>query len=223
METKKTAAKRAGATKRPAVAVSGVRAKPRIKYTEALADEICERLMNGETLTEICETDGMPKQSAVFRWLSTVPLFAEKYARARQVQADVFADEITALSNRPRLTEKIEKIEKGRICSECDRDVKWICGWKHSDDKTELCAGARAQVGFETKVTTTDLYERTRLQIDARKWFASKVAPKKYGERVEVEVADDRLDEVLNLIKNGPAKDNPETGAEAPAVREESA
>lgn len=28
---------------------------------------------------------------------------------------------------------------------------------------------------------------RDRLRIDARKWFAAKVAPKKYGEKVEVE------------------------------------
>jgi hypothetical protein len=28
---------------------------------------------------------------------------------------------------------------------------------------------------------------RQRLRIDARKWFASKVAPKKYGDKLEVE------------------------------------
>ena len=27
--------------------------------------------------------------------------------------------------------------------------------------------------------------QRSRLRVDARKWFASKVAPKKYGEKVE--------------------------------------
>jgi hypothetical protein len=31
----------------------------------------------------------------------------------------------------------------------------------------------------------TDHIQRSRLRIDARKWLASKMAPKKYGDRVE--------------------------------------
>ncbi|MDE2458601.1 MAG: hypothetical protein KGL20_05130 [Rhodospirillales bacterium] len=37
------------------------------------------------------------------------------------------------------------------------------------------------------EVKTADMVERTRLQIDARKWFASKLAPKKYGDRTAIE------------------------------------
>jgi hypothetical protein len=47
------------------------------------------------------------------------------------------------------------------------------------------------QEGTKTKETITgieitrgDMIEHRRLQVDARKWFASKVAPKKYGERL---------------------------------------
>ena len=38
------------------------------------------------------------------------------------------------------------------------------------------------------ETVTADMVERTRLQIDARKWFASKLAPKKYGDRQHVDV-----------------------------------
>jgi hypothetical protein len=31
-----------------------------------------------------------------------------------------------------------------------------------------------------------DMVERSRLQIDSRKWLLSKLAPKKYGERLDV-------------------------------------
>lgn len=33
------------------------------------------------------------------------------------------------------------------------------------------------------EITTGDMIEHRRLQVDARKWFASKLAPKKYGDK----------------------------------------
>lgn len=38
------------------------------------------------------------------------------------------------------------------------------------------------------RVIECDMIEHRRLQVDARKWFASKVAPKKYGDRVATEL-----------------------------------
>jgi hypothetical protein len=40
----------------------------------------------------------------------------------------------------------------------------------------------------EVEVVNTDHINRSRLRIDARKWFAGKVAPKKYGERSTTEI-----------------------------------
>ena len=39
------------------------------------------------------------------------------------------------------------------------------------------------------EITIGDAVDRTRLQIDARKWYASKLAPKKYGDKVQQEVS----------------------------------
>jgi AcrR family transcriptional regulator len=41
----------------------------------------------------------------------------------------------------------------------------------------------KANGDIETK--TVDMVERARLQIDARKWLAGKMAPKKYGDKIE--------------------------------------
>jgi hypothetical protein len=38
-----------------------------------------------------------------------------------------------------------------------------------------------------TFIETGDMVERTRLQIDTRKWLLSKLAPKKYGDRLELD------------------------------------
>lgn len=56
-------------------------------------------LMEGKTLTNICRLDTMPKYSTVCQWLATEPEFAEKYTRAREVQADYFADETVDIAD----------------------------------------------------------------------------------------------------------------------------
>lgn len=40
-----------------------------------------------------------------------------------------------------------------------------------------------------TEVKTADMIEHRRLQIDARKWMLGKMAPKKYGDKLDVEAS----------------------------------
>lgn len=68
-------------------------------YTEELGDEICERLADGESLRRICLSDHMPSKSAVFRWLAANEEFRNRYARAREAQADTMADEILDIAD----------------------------------------------------------------------------------------------------------------------------
>lgn len=37
------------------------------------------------------------------------------------------------------------------------------------------------------ETTTGDMVERSRLQLETRKWLAAKILPKKYGERLELD------------------------------------
>ena len=39
------------------------------RYSEALAIEICEQLMAGESLEAICKRDDMPNRITVVRWM----------------------------------------------------------------------------------------------------------------------------------------------------------
>ena len=73
-----------------------VRKKPgrKTKYTEKLADDICERLSCGESLRAICRDTTMPDHTTVIRWLAKNDDFATKYARAREIQAHVWVDEM---------------------------------------------------------------------------------------------------------------------------------
>lgn len=71
------------------------------KYTNRLADEICERLSDGESLRSICESESMPARSTVFRWLAGNKAFQDQYARARDAQADALFDEILSIADTP--------------------------------------------------------------------------------------------------------------------------
>jgi hypothetical protein len=121
--------------------------------TPALADLICERLANGESLRAICTEAGMPDKATVFRWLAAHDDFRDQYARARETQADSLFDDILTIADTPVIGEKRKT---------------------HPDGSVEVMTG--------------DMIDHRRLQVDARKWMAGKLAPKKYGEKITQEV-----------------------------------
>lgn len=73
-------------------------------YTPEVGAEICVRLAEGETLTDICRDDHMPPRGTVTRWLVTDlhPDFSLAYARARHIQLEGFRDEILDIADDTR-------------------------------------------------------------------------------------------------------------------------
>lgn len=121
-------------------------------YTEEMADKICERIADGESLKAICEDEGMPHKSTVFKWLSENDAFSDKYARAREAQADALFDDILSIAD--------------------DGSNDWML----------------KNFGEETRwVENGEAIRRSQLRIDARKWMAGKLRPKKYSEKLQVE------------------------------------
>lgn len=57
-------------------------------YTVQLADEICDRLIEGESMYQICQSDHMPFYTTIWRWQEAHPDFAKKCARARVLQGE---------------------------------------------------------------------------------------------------------------------------------------
>jgi len=125
-------------------------------YNEEVTDIICQRLANGESLKAICDDDDMPSQTSVFKWLGRYETFAEKYARAREAQADALFDEILSIADDGRNDWMVRK----------DREDENI-GWRENGEAMR----------------------RSQLRIDARKWMASKLKPKKYGDKMDVALA----------------------------------
>ena len=82
-------------------------------YTQETADIICERLADGESLRTICDDEDMPARSTVFRWLSLHKEFSDQYARAKEVQAEVLADELISIADDGRNDWMERKTDEG--------------------------------------------------------------------------------------------------------------
>jgi hypothetical protein len=109
----------------------------RTSYSDAIADEICRRLSEGESLRSICRDDHMPDRQTVLNWQNNRPEFSAKCARARDAQADWLQDDM----------------------ADIERDV--------------LTGALDPQAA--------------RVVLSSKQWRASKLAPKKYGDRQHLE------------------------------------
>ena len=108
-------------------------------YTQQLADEICERIAAGESLRKICIDKHMPSAVTAHAWLNRADsAFLKQYVRARDCQADLYAEQIITIAD---------------------------------------------------GVADNEQTQRDRLRVDARKWVAARLAPKKYGDRVLTELS----------------------------------
>lgn len=104
-------------------------------FSEELADEICERIADGESLRSICRDDEMPSKATVFRWLAEKQDFQDQYTRAREAQADSLVDDMLDIADGKKalLEGKDADVQRDRLAVETR---KWIAGklkGKYSD------------------------------------------------------------------------------------------
>ena len=132
------------------------------RYTPELAQAICSHIANCVSLRAIADMEGMPTVTTIMNWLAdeTKPEFLEQYARAREAQADKMAEDILAIA---------------------DEECTMVRADKHGS-KDEDGQG-NTEVVFDATAVA-----RNKLRVDARKWLASKMAPKKYGDKVQTEL-----------------------------------
>lgn len=79
-------------------------------FTKHVADTICVRISEGESLKSITQDEEMPDRATVYRWLAADSLFCDMYTRAREDQADTLADEILAIADeQPEIIPVVDK------------------------------------------------------------------------------------------------------------------
>lgn len=138
------------------------------EFDQAIADAICEKIADGQSLRSICASEDMPAKSTVFKWLIQQTEFADQYTRAREAQADALFDEIQDIAD---------------------------------DGSNDYITKTNAD-GSEYEAVNSEHIQRSRLRVDARKWMASKLQPKKYGDKQEIELTvTDTLAERMARLK----------------------
>lgn len=132
-------------------------------FTEELANKICFRLAQGESLRAICREEEMPDASTIHAWVLEKPLFSQQYDKARLDQAAHLFEEILEIA----------------------------------DDGTNDYVEKEIQNGRVVVQGNGELVQRSRLRVDTRKWYLSKVAPKVYGDKLDLTSLGDKITVVV--------------------------
>lgn len=153
-------------------------------YTEELAEIICLRLAEGESLRSVCRDDDMPSKQAVLRWLARNEVFRAQYVRAKEEGAEAIAEELFDIAD--------------------DGSNDWM-------EKLDKDGEA---IGYQLN---GEHVQRSKLRIDTRKWYLSKIMPKKYGERIQHDqritindISDEELDRKITELANAESQSGAE-------------
>lgn len=127
---------------------------------ELVIDHICDQIVCssrgiGNILTAGYEGYVLPSYSTVMKWLTEDESLSERYAGAKEAQADYMADEILDIAD------------------------DGMNDWMEKNDKDGAC------IGYQLN---GEHVQRSRLRIDSRKWLASKLKAKKYGDKLQQEI-----------------------------------
>lgn len=129
-------------------------------YTPELGDKICEGIANARPLVKICQDDGMPAPSSVYKWRREHPEFSENYDKAREDQADLLVEEMLDISDNsvgnPLIVDDVPMLD--------------------TDGKPVMIVDGPS-------------VSHAKLKVDTRKWAASKFKPNRYADKVQQEIS----------------------------------
>lgn len=91
-------------------------------FTQALAEEICERLAKGEPLAQICRDDHMPSDRTVRNWREADAEFSSAIACAREAGFDALAAECLEIAEDGAHDYKTKKRSNGEEYEEFDSE-----------------------------------------------------------------------------------------------------
>lgn len=140
-------------------------------FTPEIAEEICDRLSNGEPLAQICRDDHMPAVRTVSDWKKADEAFSTAFACAREAGFDVIAldcldiaDETSSDTKRGQNGEEIcnsEWISRSRL--RVETRLKLLAKWdpKRYGDKVAHVGGGEddAPINHSIQVRFVDAGE----------------------------------------------------------------
>jgi hypothetical protein len=148
-------------------------------YTPEIGDKICEAIAtSADGLRTICKREGMPAVRTVLNWLAQ----GSKEDSSKELQAFLHQYAHAREAQADFLVEEMLSIA--------------------DDGNSDLT---------ETEEGTTvnnEVIQRSRLRVDTRKWIASKLRPKKYGDKLDLTSDNEKLNTLLNVSIVQPKDDD---------------
>ena len=135
-------------------------------YSKDIEDQIIGRMIEGESLVDICRDPAMPSRRTIYRWLDENPAFDARCARAREALADYLVDKIEKMAD--ETTEDNHQSQKVKIHTAQWRAMKMaprLYGEKRFNENTGKDGGPI--VTENRNVTTIDATQLTQEQRDA--------------------------------------------------------
>ena len=134
------------------------------EYTQEVADEICDRLAEGESLRTICADDHLPSRSTIMLWA----------AKDRRLKAEGKESPYHGFSD------QYELACEARMLYHADEllDI--------ADDSTNDYMEKTNNDGSTYEALNAENIQRSRLRVDTRKWLLSKMLPR-YADKQAVE------------------------------------
>jgi len=135
-------------------------------YSDKLANDICIRIALGESLRRICMEDKMPAQSSVYEWLLRHADFAEKYTRARELQAETQFDELTDIVDQP--PELNHVVDKNGELVEVKFDSSYVAWMKLRVDTRKWTAARMAPKKYGEQKQAEQTQDLTVIDVNLR-------------------------------------------------------
>lgn len=136
-------------------------------YSVELADEICRRIANGETLNTVCEDPAIPvSASAVRQWdLDDRDGFSAKYASAKRQLIEAWSDQLVQIADNELLEPNDRRV---RIDTR-----KWLMSKLHpAKYGDKVMVGGDAKNPLQHVVNVLDLTKLSGPELDALERFA---------------------------------------------------
>ena len=65
-----------------------------LTLTTSLSNNICQKLMEGKPLTQICQEKDLPSLTTIYKWINSNPSFAKQITNARRVGCQYYLDKM---------------------------------------------------------------------------------------------------------------------------------
>jgi hypothetical protein len=145
---------------------------------DRITTDVLTRVATGQLAGVVIESHGITRQTWS-EWCRADRALSDAYARARDEQAHAMAEEALRIADGDDALTLFYEAAVDAYEEELERSA---VNDKAKANARKICNALRSNI-----------VQRDRMRMDARKWLTSKIAPKLYGEKLDVTSGGEKL------------------------------